>query len=213
MTKQLAGWSRALMIGFLSLQFSACSRQPETTNQPAKPPEAKDQTYRTLGGQSVISFVSADELEIREGGANFVCKYTKQDNKLRVVVNALGTTTAKYYDITPQGLVGEQGEVFYEPATYQKLLIEAQVRATKLTLNALSTSIDLYEVDTGIFPPSLSSLLTDDGSTNWKGPYVKVEPKDAWGMPFTYQLRDGVFNVLSNGPDGRPGTSDDIKIP
>jgi tetratricopeptide (TPR) repeat protein len=86
---------------------------------PAKPTEFKDRTYRTLDGKSVIAIVSSEELEIREGGENIVCKYTEKDNKLRVVMNAIGTTRAMYYNITPQGLVGEHGEILYDSATYQ----------------------------------------------------------------------------------------------
>ena len=115
MTKSLTRWPLSLALLLVVLQFSACSKQPESTSQPAKPTEVKNQTYRMIGGRSVVAIVSADELEIRQGGENLVCKYTKQDNKLRVIVNALGTTTAKYFDMTPEGLVGEDGSYYYEP--------------------------------------------------------------------------------------------------
>lgn len=109
------------------IQVTACSRQASTPKQQAKPPEPKNQTYRTIGGGSVISLVSSDELEIREGGQNIVCKYTKQDGRLRVVVSALGTTTAKYFNMTPQGLVDEDGDVYYEPATYDKVMAQIEL--------------------------------------------------------------------------------------
>lgn len=103
------------------IPIAACSKQADNTRQPAKPPEPKNQTYRMVGGQSVISLVSSDELEIRQGGENLICKYTKQDGRLRVVVNVLGTTTAKYFNMTPEGLVDEDGDTYYEPATYDKV--------------------------------------------------------------------------------------------
>ena len=109
------------------LQFTACSKKPESGSQPAKPTEVKNQTYRMIGGRSVVAIISSDELEIRQAGENLVCKYTKQDNKLRVIVNALGTTTAKYFDLTPQGLVDEDGDIFYEPETFQKITAQIQL--------------------------------------------------------------------------------------
>ena len=130
-------WFRFLSSLLIAIQLVACSKHPDTPVQAAKPPEPKNQTYRTIDGQSVISLVSSDELEIREGGQNIVCKYAKQDGKLRVVVNALGTTTAKYFNITPQGLVGEQGEIYYEPVTYQK--ITAQIELNSKLLKAVES--------------------------------------------------------------------------
>ncbi len=111
------------------LGLTACSRQEPkpavladpgapAVDQAAKPPETQSRTYRALDGQRVISLVSADELEIREDGQNLVCKYTKQDGKMRVVVTAQGTTTAQYFNITPRGLVDEQGEVLYDQTAY-----------------------------------------------------------------------------------------------
>ncbi len=35
-------------------------------------------------------------------------------------------------------------------------------------------------------------------------------PHDAWGFPFQYQIRDGTPFIFSVGPDGKPGTKDDI---
>ena len=121
------GWLRFLALLLVVIQVTACSKQSDTPKQPAKPPEPKNQTYRMIGGHSVISLVSSDELEIREGGQNIVCKYTKQDGKLRVVVSALGTTTAKYFNMTPQGLVDEDGDIYYEPATYEKVMAQIEL--------------------------------------------------------------------------------------
>lgn len=118
---------RVMAVLLLAIQLAACSKQTNTTKQPAKPPEPKNQTYRMIGGHSVISLVSSDELEIRQGGENLVCKYTKQDGRLRVVVNALGTTTAKYFNITPEGLVDEDGDTYYEPATYEKITAQIEL--------------------------------------------------------------------------------------
>jgi len=76
-----------------------------------------------------IAIISRDELELRNGSDNIICSYSEQDNKLRAVVNVLGTTKAKYFDITPEGLVDEDGNIYYEPKTYQKVMAQRELNA------------------------------------------------------------------------------------
>jgi len=120
MNTSLTRWPLAIAMLLVALQFPACSKQPAPANQPAKPTESKDRTYRTLDGHRVLAILSSDELEIRTPGENIVCKYTEKDNTLRVVVTVMGTTRAHYFNITPDGLVDEDGVILYDPATYQK---------------------------------------------------------------------------------------------
>lgn len=138
------GWLRFLALLFVVIQVTACSKQSDAPQQPAKAPEPKNQTYRMINGGTVIALISSDELEIREGGQNLVCKYTKQDGKLRVVVSTHGITTAMYFNMTPQGLVDEDGDIYYEPATYEKVMAQIelgrQLRAAVKNDNA--TAID-----------------------------------------------------------------------
>jgi hypothetical protein len=51
---------------------------------------------------------------------NVVCKYSEQEENLRVVENIMGTTQALYYRITTQGLQGNDGVVLYSPEQYAK---------------------------------------------------------------------------------------------
>jgi len=94
--------------------------------------------------------------------------------------------------------------------SFVKARSQAQVHVTRATIAALSTAIDIYEVDTGRYPSSLASLLESDGSANWNGPYVKEEVVDAWGTPFAYEVIGGHARLISAGPDITVGTSDDI---
>jgi len=113
---------RVLAIIGLCLASVACSRDASTSaQQAAQPPEPVNQTYKSLDGD-IVAIISADELELRDGGDNYVCKYTRQDGKLRVIVNVLGTTTALYFETTPQGLVDEDGEIYYTPTAYARAL-------------------------------------------------------------------------------------------
>ncbi len=87
----------------------------------------------------------------------------------------------------------------------------AMIRATRASIAAVSTAIDLYEVDTGRRPSSIQDLLRDPGAPNWNGPYIRGGvPLDAWGTPLEYRVSGGSFVVVSAGPDMQMGTSDDI---
>lgn len=88
----------------------------------------------------------------------------------------------------------------------------AMVQATRASIGAISTAVDLYEVDTGRYPPNLGALVTSDGSPNWNGPYIRGGvPKDAWGQDFVF-TKEGErgFKVISGGPDMGVGGADDI---
>jgi len=89
---------------------------------------------------------------------------------------------------------------------------QAMIRATRASIAAVCTAIDLYEVDTGRYPSSLQSLVNSDGSPNWSGPYIKGGvPMDAWGTTFGYQQQgEGGYKVVSAGPDQSMGSGDDI---
>ncbi|MDA1044093.1 MAG: type II secretion system protein GspG, partial [Verrucomicrobia bacterium] len=72
--------------------------------------------------------------------------------------------------------------------------------------------VDMYEVDTGRYPGALNALVSDDGSPNWSGPYLKGAevPADAWGTGFQYQQSGDAYKLVSAGPDLTFGGGDDI---
>jgi general secretion pathway protein G len=88
----------------------------------------------------------------------------------------------------------------------------AMIKATRASISAVSTAVDLYEVDNGVYPPGLQNLIQNSGEPNWNGPYIKGGlPQDAWGTPFSYTPKsDGAYEVRSAGPDAQMGTADDI---
>ena len=64
---------------------------------------------------------------------------------------------------------------------------------------SLVNSLDIYFIENLTHPESLSDL---------KDNKISVDP---WGNPYNY-VRDGkTVRVWSNGPDGKPGTADDIE--
>ena len=88
----------------------------------------------------------------------------------------------------------------------------AMIKATRASIANISLAIDSYETDTGRFPPSLQSLITNDGAANWNGPYIRGGlPVDPWGTPFGYTPKgDSDYEVRSAGPDMQMGSADDI---
>jgi general secretion pathway protein G len=96
----------------------------------------------------------------------------------------------------------------------------ANIDATKLSIKGLEHALKLYALDhDGEYPGTrqgLDSLMTapDSKDTRWKGPYLENPARDAWGRPFQYEYpgrhRTTGFDIFSSGPDGVPGTDDDI---
>ncbi|MCK9614258.1 MAG: type II secretion system major pseudopilin GspG [Candidatus Omnitrophica bacterium] len=90
---------------------------------------------------------------------------------------------------------------------------QARIVAAKADVDAnLATVLDLYEMDIGHYPNTLSELKTDPGATGWKGPYLKKEAKDPWGREYEYSLEateDKDYKLCSKGPD-EVKTEDDI---
>lgn len=90
--------------------------------------------------------------------------------------------------------------------------VDAMIKATRGSIANISTAIDMYEVDTGQLPASLSGLVQSSGEPNWNGPYLRGGlPSDAWGTPFQYSVKNAKsYEVRSAGPDRQPGNEDDI---
>jgi hypothetical protein len=105
----------------------AIAKAPVTTEQsqkPAQPVKAtpfRGEVYESIDGLNVITLVSPEELELTEQGHNIICKYTKQDGKLRVVANVMGTTEVVYYRMTNDGLQDKDSHMLYEPGRLLKV--------------------------------------------------------------------------------------------
>lgn len=81
----------------------------------------------------------------------------------------------------------------------------------------ITTALGAYEVDNGSYPKSLQDMVRKpNGATNWHGPYFEQSklPIDPWGNHFFYEYPGKHFtngyDLFSAGPDGKPGTGDDI---
>jgi len=81
---------------------------------------------------------------------------------------------------------------------------QARIAAGKADISNIDLAMDLYEMDIGSYPDKLEDLRVNPGSNNnWKGPYLKKDPKDPWGRPYKYErgTEGASYKVCSDGPD------------
>lgn len=87
----------------------------------------------------------------------------------------------------------------------------SRVKAAKVQIQSLATSLELYRLDTGRYPRSSEGLIAlvqkPAGAKNWNGPYIqsRTTPTDPWGAPFIYRSpgKHGAFEIISLGADGK----------
>lgn len=101
----------------------------------------------------------------------------------------------------------------------------ASLAVCRAQLAAFSDALSKYKMDMGTFPNTaegLRALLIDQGNTShrpaWKGPYLDTQspevPNDPWGNSYIYVFpgtrNKNSYDLCSVGPDGQPGTEDDV---
>jgi len=92
---------------------------------------------------------------------------------------------------------------------YSGRVTESKMRAAKGDIATYGSAIDLYALDhNDEYPSSLDDLV--GGRRN----YVKEVRPDPWGNPYVYEPPTDIlkanYTVFSAGPDGQPGTADDV---
>lgn len=96
---------------------------------------------------------------------------------------------------------------------------QARVTAAQTQIATFGTALDAFEVDTGSYPRGQDGLqqlvVQPPDVTGWRGPYLKSDiPLDPWGHAYVYEFPGRVnpsgYDLRSSGPDGQPGTADDI---
>ena len=90
----------------------------------------------------------------------------------------------------------------------------ARIRATRASIAAIATQVDVFQLDVGRLPNSLDELINQPaGASNWNGPYIRggtAALQDAWGTPFQFRREGNTYRISSAGPSQRMGTEDDI---
>jgi general secretion pathway protein G len=101
-------------------------------------------------------------------------------------------------------------------------LTNARTKAARLQIEAFSSSLDLYYLDTGRYPQGnegLDALVhRPSGLEVWNGPYIKggTVPVDPWGHPYLYRAPAErapyeITSLGSDGVEGGTGSAADIK--
>ena len=95
-----------------------------------------------------------------------------------------------------------------------------KTRAKSEIVSTIGLALTMFESDVGKYPTTeqgLEALIArpDQGAT-WRGPYVRQAKqfRDPWGNEYQYQYpgqhNTTSYDLASAGPDGQPGTEDDI---
>lgn len=83
-------------------------------------------------------------------------------------------------------------------------LAAAKSARAELDLRALEQALQRYHERTGELPRPVDGLnaLVDEG-------LLREPPRDPWGNPYTYTVKDGVAELGTLGADGAPGGEDE----
>ena len=96
---------------------------------------------------------------------------------------------------------------------------QAKETSARSQIANLEISLDMFETDNGYYPSGsdgLNELVNQpNNATSWQGPYLKKGvPVDPWGNNYVCEYpgkqNNGGYDLMSMGPDGRVGGSDDI---
>ena len=121
-------FQRIAVVAAVATGVISCDKSQEKPGNSA--PDAKQafeakpynrEIYRRHDDSKTIILISRDECEVKQGGKTFLCKYTKQDDALRVVMSVMGSTEVVYYKIVPHGLKEENGPILRNEIQYNAL--------------------------------------------------------------------------------------------
>ena len=98
---------------------------------------------------------------------------------------------------------------------------QSRVGKAHSDISAFESALEMYTLDMYAYPTGdagLAALKTapagSNAATYRPGGYIKRMRNDPWGNPYHYDVpgrrSGGAYDVYSAGPDGKPGTDDDI---
>jgi len=104
-------------------------------------------------------------------------------------------------------------------------LKRGNISAAKAQISKIETALERFQFDCGFFPgspePGLNALFETPSVGRQCDDYMSAgylkkrsEIEDPWKNPLNYvypgQKNPDTFDLFSSGPDGQPGTDDDI---
>lgn len=97
---------------------------------------------------------------------------------------------------------------------------QADMQKAISDITALENAMEMYRVQNGIYPTTeqglealVSAPQTDPRPRNYQSDgYIRRLPADPWGNEYRLLSpgQNGRYDIFSVGPDGQPGTEDDI---
>ncbi len=93
---------------------------------------------------------------------------------------------------------------------------QARIVKAKQDILAIQSALDLYKLDSGIYPSTdqgLEALVKKPSTSpipqNWKSDgYLRQIPIDPWGEAYQYLNDDEKLRIFSFGPKGKEGHSE-----
>lgn len=83
----------------------------------------------------------------------------------------------------------------------------ARVERTKADMRSIGDALNLYKIDTGVYPQQLNSLWERPAQARkWNGPYLQeYPPRDPWGSEYIYNYSGGrEYEIISYGAGDPP---------
>jgi general secretion pathway protein G len=95
-------------------------------------------------------------------------------------------------------------------------LVHSRIPDAKANISSLETALDAFEIDYDYYPTTaegLEILVSPPQTAGWHE-FIRAVPLDPWGNRYIYVCpgvhNKATFDLSSTGPDGKPGTADDI---
>ena len=149
-----------------------------------------------------------DRLRLRDlspGGGPMAALFTGRNPYVLMAVIAAMMIVA--------GLVVQQRwrtKVMQEPVVVEE---RHEVGLAIHNMSVLRVALEGFRADCGRLPATaegLAALVRNPGVEGWHGPYIQGLRPDPWGHPYRYASEGEAVELVSDGPDGRPGGDDDI---
>jgi Type II secretion system (T2SS), protein G len=94
--------------------------------------------------------------------------------------------------------------------TLMKALNTEKTARARAELESIATALESFRRERGFYLESKSeAALIDNLSPRYLTRVIRVDP---WHQPYEYEGERAAFVLRSDGPDGKPGTPDDITV-
>jgi hypothetical protein len=162
------------------------------------------------GGPEFTQQMAADIISVQWPDADLQMRNAYIDEEGRGVAFASfdGEPWEFYFVADPEGTwtldaVSVDGGFYY-------LRDLEQISATMLQMGEAAGALEAYKTANGAYPegdsPEVLAVLVPDYLAE------ETQRQDAWNQDFLYQSDGDEYTLTSAGPDGQPGTKDDINL-